>query len=201
VAIECVFFDFDGVLRNWGPDMSGIEGRFGIPFDEFAAVAFSTESIDDVIRGKTSDEEWRADVAQRLAERFPERDTAEVSEYWAGTVGDLVPEILSIINECKTEAKVALFSNATSRLNSDMESLGISGLFDYVVNTSDVGSIKPECEIYQYALKLAGIEAHQAFFTDDKSENVEAAIRLDWSGYHFESATGLRAALVEAGVL
>ena len=33
MPIKCVFFDFDGVLRNWDHDMYGIEGKFGIPLE------------------------------------------------------------------------------------------------------------------------------------------------------------------------
>ena len=47
-----------------------------------------------------------------------------------------------------------------------------------MVNTSEVGSIKPEPKIYSYALDLVGIEAKDAFVTDDRPENIEAAVNL-----------------------
>ena len=201
MAIKCVFFDFDGVLRNWDYDMSGIEDKFGIPLDAFSAVAFTKESVDAAIRGEVTDEEWRSKVANKLSVQFLYKDTTGATKFWDGTIGDLVPEVLSLINECKSVVKVALFTNATSRLNSDLKALGIANLFDHVVNASEVGSIKPESEIYEYALNLAGIDAHQAFFTDDKGENVEIAEQLGWSGHLFTGAAGLRVALVATGVL
>jgi len=87
---------------------------------------------------------------------------------------------------------VALFSNATSSLNQEIESLGLTGLFDHIVNTSAIGSIKPEPEIYVSALKLVGIEAEESFFTDDRPVFIEAAVNLGWSGHVFNGAPGLR---------
>ena len=70
-----------------------------------------------------------------------------------------------------------------------------------MINTSEVGAIKPEPEIYLHALEVAGVEPNEAFFTDDKAVNVEAAVRLGFTGYVFDNASGLREALVSAGVL
>lgn len=199
--IKCVFFDFDGVLRNWDYEMDGLEENFGIPLASFREIAFSKESVTPAIRGEITDPQWRANVCRKMAELHPGKDAAGATKFWDSRVGELVPEVLSIVNECKVVTNVALFTNATSKLNADMKALGIDNLFDYVVNASEIGWIKPEPEVYAEALKIAGVEANEAFFTDDGQEQVNAAIQLGWTGYHFEDAAGLRAALVDAGVL
>ncbi|MCI0836310.1 MAG: HAD-IA family hydrolase, partial [Chloroflexi bacterium] len=129
------------------------------------------------------------------------RDVEGALEFWSGRTGELAIEVLEIVRECKSKLPVALMTNATSKLNQDLESLGIADLFDHVINASEVGSIKPEPEIYLHALKIARIDPHEAFFTDDMPENVEAAERLGYVGHVFETAEGLRSALVKAGVL
>jgi putative hydrolase of the HAD superfamily len=199
--IKCVFFDFDDVLRNWDPSMHGIEGKFGIPLKVVRKVAFGKENLDPALRGEITDPLWRANVAQILADHYPDKDAHGAVKHWERSIGELNPEVLAIIKECKSVVKVALFSNATTRLNQDLESLGISDLFDYVVNASESGFFKPEPEIYAYALKLAGVESNEAFFTDDKPNLLNPALKLGWSGHLFEGATGLRSALVDAGVL
>jgi putative hydrolase of the HAD superfamily len=166
--IKCVFFDFDGVLRNWDYDMYGIEEKFGIPLEAVREAAFAKDSVNPAIRGEITDAQWRSNVAERLAKRFPGKDAVGAKNFWDSRIGELVPEVLSLVEECKAVAKVALFTNATSKLDHDLEALGITDLFDYVVNASEVGFIKPEPEIYHYALKLVGIEPREAFFTDDK---------------------------------
>ncbi len=199
--IKCVFFDFDGVLRNWDYDMYGIEEKFGIPLDAVREAAFAKDSVDPAIRGEITDERWRSNVSKLLSIRFPDKDATGATKFWNSRIGELVPEVHSLVEECKSSVKVALFTNATTKLNHDLEALGILDLFDYVVNASEIGSIKPEPEIYLQALKIAGIESHEAFFTDDKDAHIEPAISLGWTGHVFENASGLRAALVDAGVL
>ena len=40
-----------------------------------------------------------------------------------------------------------MFSNSTIRYNEKIKLLGMEGLFDHLMNTSEVASIKPELEI------------------------------------------------------
>ena len=199
--IKCVFFDFDGVLRNWEHDWATIGDLYGISLDAFREVAFAPENVVPTVRGEITDEEWRANVGRILKTRFPGRDVEGALEFWSGRTGELVPEVLELVRECKSRLPVALMTNATSKLNQDLESLGIADLFDHVINASEVGSVKPESEIYLYALKLVGIEPHEAFFTDDMRENVEVAAQLGYVGHVFETPEGLRTALTKAGVL
>ena len=60
--IKCVFFDFDGVLRNWEYDQESLDAVFGIPIDVFREVAFAPENVVPAVRGEITDEEWRANV-------------------------------------------------------------------------------------------------------------------------------------------
>jgi putative hydrolase of the HAD superfamily len=201
MAIRCAFFDFDEVLRTWEYEVSDLGEIFGIPLDDFREVAFAREISTPAVRGQITDEEWRANVGKILAERFPDRDVEAAMQMWSGRIGKLIPEVHEIIQACKARVPVGLMTNATSKLNQDLATLGLSDLFDYVVNASEVGSIKPEPGIYRHALELAGIESYEAFFADDRPENVAAAERLGWVGHVFENAEGLRTALVKAGVL
>jgi len=199
--IKCVFFDFDDVLRNWDYELDGLEENFGIPLDVFREIAFAPENVGPAIRGEISDEEWRNGVCQKLVERFPQLDAVGAWKVWSTRTGEIVPEVLEIITACKSNVPIGMMTNATSKLNYDLKIHGIDDLFDYVVNASEIGSIKPEPAIFLHALKLAGIEPYEAFFTDDKAENVEAAVQLGYIGHVFENAAGLRAALTDAGVL
>lgn len=201
MAIKCVFFDFDGVLRHWDPGIYGIEEKFGIPLEAVQQAMFSKDSVDPAVLGEITDEQWRLNVASTLSGLYPDHDAKGVVKHWSSFTGELVPEVLSIIKECKKVAKVALFSNATSRLDQDLEALGIADLFDCVVNASEVGAKKPEPEIYHHAVKLAGVQPKESFFVDDREHMVATAVQLGWTAYLFGNADGLRSALVDAGVL
>ncbi len=201
MAIRCVLFDFDGVLRNWDYDQANVGVTYGISLDAFRDAAFAPETVVPVIRGEITHEEWVSNIGRILKIRFPDKDVKGALETWSSRAGELVPEVLEIVRECKSKLPVALMSNATSRLNQDLKTLGLDGLFDYVINASEVGFIKPEPEIYLHALKLVGVEPHEAFFTDDLPENVNAAEQLGYVGHVFTTPERLRAALTGAGVL
>lgn len=201
MANKCVFFDFDEVVRTWEHEFDGLSDYSGIPLDAFVEIAFDPSGYESAIRGRESDESWRAEVGRVLAERFPVEDFGSALRFWASRNGELVTDVLAIVRACKAQVPVALFSNATSTLNQEIESLGLTGLFDHVVNTAEFGSIKPEPESYVHALDLVGIDAEEAFFTDDRSENVEAAVKLGWTGHVFDGTAGLHASLINARVL
>ncbi len=201
MAIKCVFFDFDGVLRSWDYEANTMEEEYGFPHGGMWEVAFTPENVVPAVRGEITDEQWRSNVAQLLTEKFPDSDVSGAMDAWQKHYGVLVPEVLEIITECKAKVPIAMLSNATSRLNYDLEKLGIADLFDFVFNVSEIGSIKPEPDIYNHVLQAAAVTPGEAFFTDDMPENVDAAVQLGWTGHLFENAAGLRTALVESGVL
>lgn len=201
MAIKCVFFDFDEVIRTWKHEFDDLYESTGIPLNAFVEIAFDPLRSEAAIRGKESNESWRGGIGRVLAERFSGREAESAMQFWAKRNGEIVPGVLEIVQACKEKVPVALFSNAVSSLNQEIESLGLAGLFDHVVNTSEFGSIKPEPESYAYALDLAGVEVHEAFFTDDRPVNVKAAVRLGWSGHVFDGVEGLSAKLMDVGVL
>ena len=144
MPIKCVFFDFDGVLRSWDYEANTMEAEYGFPHGGMWAVAFTPENVIPAIRGEIADEQWRSNVAQLLTEKFPDSDVSGAMYAWQKHHGVLVPEVLEIITECKAKVPIAMLSNATSRLNYDLEKLDIADLFDFVFNASEIGSIKPE---------------------------------------------------------
>lgn len=77
-------------------------------------------------------------------------------------------------------------------------------LFDrfrgFVVSGAE-GVVKPDPAIYALALDRFGLEAEEAFFTDDRLANVAAASAMGIHVHHFTGAAGLHAALVGHGLL
>lgn len=201
MEIKCVFFDFDGVLRIWEVEEQHFEEMYGIPIDTIREVAFDPERLHPVVRGHVTNEVWRAGVRDELKSRYGVRQVDAAMDDWDNRNGLLIPEAIAVAEECKQKLPIALFSNATTRLPWELEQHGLSDFFDYVINASETGFMKPEPDIFEYATTHVGIEAEEAFFTDDTQKNVEAASKLGWTAHNFTDVTGLRAALVDAGVL
>ena len=65
----------------------------------------------------------------------------------------------------------------------------------------EVGSRKPEREIYKIAMQLAGVEhANQSIFIDDLNENIITANSLGMNGIHYRSHKELEIELLNLGI-
>ena len=62
-------------------------------------------------------------------------------------------------------------------------------------------AMKPDAAFYAAATKLTGVAANQVFFTDDRPENIAAAIAAGWDAVLYESVSQLNEALLSRGVV
>ncbi|MEW5975102.1 MAG: HAD family phosphatase [Acidobacteriota bacterium] len=62
------------------------------------------------------------------------------------------------------------------------------------------GTMKPEPEIYQAAIRKAGVAPDRIFFTDDRADNVAAARQLGIQAAQFQGEQQLRTQLQEIGI-
>ena len=67
------------------------------------------------------------------------------------------------------------------------------GWFRDIVLSYEVKSMKPDFGIYAVAEKLAGVDPKDIYFTDDREENVQAAIDRGWQADVFVNADRLAA--------
>ncbi len=77
--------------------------------------------------------------------------------------------------------------------------------FDTIIDSSQVGAIKPERAIYEAATKQAAVEPQEIMLVDDDRSNLMAAERFGWHVLWFddyrpaESVRRIREALAVAG--
>ncbi len=72
--------------------------------------------------------------------------------------------------------------------------------FELTVLSYQIKSMKPDHAIYHAATELAGVAPHEIFFTDDRIENVQAALDAGWQAVQFTSAHELEETLRQRGV-
>jgi putative hydrolase of the HAD superfamily len=58
--------------------------------------------------------------------------------------------------------------------------------YDAIVDSSQVGAIKPEADIYKIAEGEAGVPANEILFVDDSRTNLMAADRQGWRVLWFD---------------
>lgn len=193
-------FDLDGVVRVWDPEiMGGAERRAGLPNGSLAAVAFEPSLLVRVITGAISDEDWRAEIAATLEARFGAAAYVAVKE-WSEPVGAVDAEVLEIVRDVRRLRPVALLTNATSRLRSDLAALDLPTEFDHVLNSSELGLAKPDPRVFVEACARIGVEMSACWFVDDSVRNVQFAADAGLRAHHFLGAAELRAWIDERRV-
>ncbi|MCR4741320.1 MAG: HAD family phosphatase [Treponema sp.] len=78
---------------------------------------------------------------------------------------------------------------------------GDYSFFNQTYASNKIGLSKPDRDFFKVILEAEGYQAKDAFFTDDKIENVQAAKEVGINAYHFDSAQGFREYLHSMNVL
>ncbi|MFF3721723.1 HAD family hydrolase [Streptomyces erythrochromogenes] len=83
-------------------------------------------------------------------------------------------EVVALLRAVREVAPVALVSNATTRLERDLDRQGLAGLADRVVNTARIGVAKPDPRVYRIAAERLGVAIERCLFVDDTTSSQRA---------------------------
>lgn len=201
-AVRAVLVDLDGVIRDWsGQDDASIERRHELPPGAIKAAAFDPELLLPAITGGVSDAAWRERIVDRLRARHPEVDAGAAVAAWSEPAGEIDREALALIRVVRERAPVALVTNATDRLDSDLARLGVIDAFDHIVNSSIVGAAKPDRAIFDHALGQVGASAGETLYIDDTERYLDPAGEIGLITHHYRDIAGLRELLDRLGLL
>ncbi|MFG2335120.1 HAD family hydrolase [Streptomyces yangpuensis] len=141
---DAVLGDIDGVIRHW-PAADALERANGLRPGALAAAAFAPGRLQPAVTGRITDEQWRDAVAAGLTETCGSRERALAAvRAWSELVPAVDQEVVTLLRDLREVASVALVSNATTRLEQDLERQGLAGLADCVVNSARIGLAKPD---------------------------------------------------------
>ncbi|MCI0688115.1 MAG: HAD-IA family hydrolase [Sporichthyaceae bacterium] len=174
---DVLLCDLDGVLRVWDPKLwPPIEERHGLRPGAIYSTAFQAELLMPPVLGQISDEQWRLAVARELAGEYGIETAAAAVADWAAPTGRVEPAALALVQQVRAAGiRTVLVTNATSRLDRDLAALGLDEAVDAVVNSSRIGVVKPDREIYLHAAEVGGAEPRRCLFVDDTPANVVGA--------------------------
>jgi putative hydrolase of the HAD superfamily len=116
-------------------------------------------------------------VAPSLSE-FDRDNFFEIAyEHFAeASVWELYPEVSEVLEELRPRFELAVISNFDGRLRLILEHLGISKFFRHVFVSSELGTDKPDPEIYRRALKFIDLKPNEVLHVgDDPERDWEAA--------------------------
>jgi putative hydrolase of the HAD superfamily len=191
LPFKAVLCDIDGVLRHW-PPTDTLDRAHGLPSGTFAAAAFAPERLIPAISGQVTDEEWRTHVETALAAACGSAEIAKtVVSAWSNQVSAVDAGFAAFLRRVRRTIPVALVSNATTRLELDLERAGLGDFTDTVVNTARIGYAKPDLRVYTAAAQRVGTPLDRCLFIDDTAVNVDAARSLGMTGIHFRRLTDI----------
>jgi putative hydrolase of the HAD superfamily len=121
---------------------------------------------------------------------------------WSSIFTDvLIPE--SMLEGLKRRYRLVLVSN-TNALHFEMIRETYAHLlrhFDDLVLSYEVRAMKPQPEIFQTAVELAGCAPRECFYTDDIAAYIEAARRMGIDAVQFESRAQLEGEMRDRGIV
>lgn len=174
-----VLIDFDGVIRHWSSiEIEKYAASLGLKRNPLFACAFSERHLQPAITGAISHEQWCDNVCFELSQEFGAATARDLVHKWRSLEAEIDHEFLNDIRSQLPNGRLVLATNATTRLNSDLDFIGLAGEFYDVINSSVIGVAKPDQRYFNLAMNKLGVSADECVFIDDTSKNVEAAKSL-----------------------
>ena len=190
--VDGLVIDLDGVIRHWDPaHHDATEERLGLPPGTVLQAAMARERLERATDGRLTFEEWCDEIGAEIA-AVHGVDAKEVADAFATSTWQIDLGVLELVDAVRQVVPVALLSNASTHLLRDLELSDISGSFDAVVGSADLGAAKPSREAFQAAADRLGVPLERCLFVDDTESHVEAARALGMRAAVFTGPDELR---------
>jgi len=118
---------------------------------------------------------------------------------WSYMFTENVP-VIALLHELQGRVRLFLMSNTNIwHIEHIRRDYSIMELFDDVILSYEIGSVKPQPAIYQRARELSS-GSRLTVFIDDMERNAYAAYEVGIHGIHYRTAEELRTELAELGI-
>jgi len=187
MSIRAIIWDLGGVILRTEDrtPRSQLAGRLGMTYDDLDRLVFESQSSKLATVGKIDETGHWENVCKTLNLPVEEISTLQAS-FFAGDRIDT--NLLDTIRSFRPNYRTGLLSNAWSDLRKYIENdWHISGVFDDIIISAEVGLAKPDQRIYQLAIDRLGVAAEEAIFIDDVSGNIEGARAAGLSAIKFQN--------------
>lgn len=197
-----LLIDMDGVIRHFlGGAEQFDDESLGLPAGTVAAIALDADRIRRGNDGTITVQQWRDEVADLLVADHG-CDRAAALAAWAIDGFRFDETVLELVRKVRAGGiPTACVSNANSQLDADLASHGVADAFNVVVNSSELGILKPAPAIYEAAASGVATAPGDCLFVDDRPENVAGALAVGMPAVRFTSADRLAATFHRVGLL
>ena len=186
--LKAVLFDFGGVFTD-SPfhAFSAYGAGIGASDKQVSDIVFGGYGVDSdhpwhrVERGEITLEKAREGIMALGQEQGLNVDIWEVFMAMAENGGGLRQELVDYVYRIRASglATGIITNNVVEFRDHWRGMLPVEELFDFVVDSSEVGMRKPNPAIFEKALEIGGFSPEQVIFLDDYEGNVIAASALN----------------------
>lgn len=185
MTIRAVFFDFGGVLMRteFQAPRQHLAERFKLEYDDIDKIVFASESARRATMGEITEESHWVETLKRL--KHPASEVNSFKDAFFG--GDVLDRnLFEYLRSLRGKVHTGLISNAWSGLREFIVNEKIIDVFDTVIISAEVGTMKPDTKIFEIALEQAKVRANEAVFVDDVKVNIEACEKVGMKGILFK---------------
>lgn len=193
-----IIFDLGNVVVKFDHNISASKfaRRFGLDKNKLYDLFFDSEitRLHDIGRLTPADFYKKVKEALNIKIGFK-----EFKGYW-NNIFYTNPGVSGLISKLKARHKIYLMSN-TNKLHFDFikKKFPVIKKFDKIILSYEFGSLKPDPEIYKYAMKLAGTKPETTLYIDDRKELIEGAKALGINAIVFKNLPELKQELKSRG--
>ncbi len=200
--ISLVLFDMDDVLcaYDWEGRVRALATLSGQSFDALSHAIWGSGFEDAADRGEMSAAAYLDGFAERLGMPFTQ------AQWVANRRAAMTPwaEMLDLARSISRHAAIGILTNnglSTAKTIDDLypELRPIFG--ERIVVSAELGTHKPDPEVYRRALARLGFAPAETLFTDDKPENIDGAIAAGLQGHLHAGPAALKARLAQSGMI
>jgi len=198
---KAILFDLGRVLIHFDfrRGYRALEGLCPYPAEEIPRRLAGTGLVERFETGLIEPRDFVDQICQTLDMRV---DYDQFRVIWSSIFTDiLIPE--SMLQGLKRRYRLVLVSN-TNALHFEMIRETYAHLlrhFDDLVLSYEVRAVKPQPEIFQAAVEVAGCSPAECFYTDDIAAYIEAARRMGIDAVQFESRAQLEGEMRVRGIV
>ncbi|HJS17909.1 MAG TPA: HAD family phosphatase [Anaerolineales bacterium] len=187
-TIKAIIFDFGNVLIEWNPRLVY---RHYFPDDEEAMEQFLHEvNFMDWNAQQDKGRTFTEGVAD-LSRQYPHySDLIRVyHDNWKDSIGSSYTGTVEIMKKLKRSGYplYGLSNWSAETFPYAREKYDFFHLFDDIVISGEVGSIKPEPQIFEIMLARVGRPAQECLFIDDSQANIDQARGMGFAVIQFQS--------------
>jgi FMN phosphatase YigB (HAD superfamily)/DNA-binding XRE family transcriptional regulator len=174
-GVRFVYFDINGCLVHFfHRAFMRLAEETGVPADVIETTFWSYN--DEVCRGTMTMEDFNRKCAERF--NLPGMD-------WEAYYLDAVEPVRGmeeLVRWAAEHYRVGLLTNIMPGFILALRARGLLPDVDYdvIMDSSEVGHIKPETRIFELATEKSGVKPQEILFIDDSRPNIMAADKIGW---------------------